>query len=153
MTNIGKWSLSGVGLTTIFSSGTTAIDGITSGSQVTTTATYANQTNLDLYVDIEINLPSLSPTAGARVDLYVLESVDGTNFPAQSAADLRLTITQLLVSVPIGTTGTTAQRVVARNILIPPGLMKFVFDNQTGATTNAAGNTVKILPYDYNLNG
>lgn len=153
MANIGKWSLSGVGLTTIFSSGTTVIDSITTGSQVTTTATYANQTNLDLYVDIELNLPSLSPTAGARVDLYILESVDGTNFPAQSAADLRLTTTQLLVSIPIGTTAATAQRVVARNVVLPPGLLKFVFDNQTGATTNASGNTVKLLPYDFNLNG
>jgi hypothetical protein len=153
MANIGKWSLSGVGLTTIFSAGTTAIDSVTTGTMTFSSATYANQTNLDLYVDVEVTLNTLSPTAGAYVALYALESVDGTNFPAQSGADMRLTSTQLMCVIPIGTTASTAQRVVARNILLPPAVLKFAFDNQTGATTNASGNTVKILPYSYNLNG
>jgi len=83
----------------------------------------------------------------------VLESVDGTNFPAQSDADLRLTSTQLLCVIPIGTTAATAQRVTARNILLPPAAIQFKLDNQTGVALNASGNTVKILPYNYNLNG
>jgi len=100
-----------------------------------------------------VALASLSPTAGAYVAIYVWEAADGTNFPAQSDADLRLTSTQLLCTLPVGTTATTAQRVVARNILLPPAKIQFKLDNQTGVALNASGNTVKVLPYNYNLNG
>jgi len=116
-------------------------------------AAIANQTNLDIYVDIEVNLASLSPTTGAHVDLYILEAIDGTNYPAQSAADLRLTTTQLLVTIPIGTTATTAQRVVVRNVVIPPGSSEIKLDNQAGVALNASGNTVKFNAYNVNLNG
>lgn len=150
MANIGKWSLSGVGLTTVLSTG---LNSLTNNTMSAASSTYANQTNLDLYVDIEVVLASLSPTAGAYVAIYVWESVDGSNFPAQSDADLRLTSTQLLCVIPIGTTASTAQRVVARNILLPPAAIQFKLDNQTGVSLGASGNTVKILPYDFNLNG
>jgi len=116
-------------------------------------STYDNTTNLDMYVDVEVNLASLSPGTNPFVAIYIWESVDGTNFPAQSAADLRLTSTQLFCTLPIGTTATTAQRVVARNILLPPTKMQFLLDNQTGTALANSGNTVKILPYDVNLNG
>jgi len=150
MTNIGKWTLSGVGLTTVLSTG---LNSLTNATMSAASSTYDNSANLDLYVDIEVVLASLSPAAGAYVSIYVWESVDGTNFPAQSDADLRLTTTQLLVSIPVGTTTTTAQRVAARNILLPPAKLQFKLDNQTGVSLNASGNTVKILPYDFNLNG
>ena len=116
-------------------------------------ATYANQTNLDLYCDVEVVLNTLSPTTGAYVSIYVLAAIDGTNFPAQSDVDLRLTSTQLFCIIPIGTTATTAQRVAVRNLLLPPQPVQFKLDNQTGVTLNASGNTVKIDAYSYNLNG
>src|SRR5215469_3624576 len=150
MASIGKWSLSGVGLTTVLSTGLNSLGNNTMSSA---SSTYDNSINLDLYVDIEVVLASLSPTTGANVAIYIWESVDGTNFPAQSDADLRLTTTQLLVTIPVGTTAATAQRVVARNVLLPPAKVQFKLDNQTGVSLNASGNTVKILPYDVNLNG
>ena len=150
MASIGKWSLSGVGLTTVLSTGLNSLGNNTMSSA---SSTYDNSINLDLYVDIEVVLASLSPTTGANVAIYIWESVDGTNFPAQSDADLRLTTTQLLVTIPVGTTAATAQRVVARNVLLPPAKVQFKLDNQTGVSLAASGNTVKILPYDYNLNG
>ena len=149
MANIGKWNAPGT-LTTVLSTG---LNSLANNTMSAVSSTYANQTNLDLYADIEVVLASLSPTAGAFVSIYVLEAVDGTNFPAQSDADLRLTTSQLLVSIPVGTTAATAQRVTARNILLPPATIQFKLDNQTGVALNAAGNTVKVLPYDYNLNG
>ena len=148
MANIGKWNAPS--LTTIL---TTELNSLGSGSQSAASAAVANQTNLDIYVDIEVVLGALSPTTGAYVALYILEAVDGTNYPAQSAADLRLTTSQLLVSIPIGTTASTAQRVVARNVMIPPGSFKIILDNQTGVALAASGNTVKFNAYDFNLNG
>jgi hypothetical protein len=150
MTSIGKWSLSVAGLTSVL---TTALNSLANNTMSAPSATYVNQTNLDLYVDIEVFLAALSPSAGAYVAIYVLESVDGTNFPAQSDADLRLTSSALLAVIPIGATAATAQRVTARNILLPPAAIQLKLDNQTGVALAASGNTVKILPYDYNLNG
>jgi hypothetical protein len=149
MANIGKWNTPGT-LATIMS---TELNSLANGSQASSSSTFDNTGNLDMFVDIEVLLASLSPASGAYVSLYLLETVDGSNFPAQSAADLRLTTTQLLVTIPIGTTAGTAQRIVARNILLSPTKATVVFDNQTGVALNASGNTVKFLPYDYNLNG
>jgi hypothetical protein len=150
MTNRGIWSLFGSNPTTVLSTG---LNSLGNGTMSAASATYANQTNLDLYCDIEVNLASLSPTAGAYVSIYVLAAVDGSNFPAQSDADLRLTSTQLLCVIPIGVTATTAQRVAVRNLLLPPQPVQFKLDNQTGVALNASGNTVKIDAYSYNLNG
>lgn len=147
MANIGKWNTP-AGATTILS---TELNSLGSGSM--SAASTAVTSSVDIYVDIEVNLASLSPGSGAYVALYIAEAVDGTNYPAPSAADMRLSTTQLLCVIPIGTTASTAQRVAARNVVIPPGNFKIYLDNQTGAALNASGNTVKFNAYDVNLNG
>src|SRR5215472_3707546 len=152
MANRGIWSLFGSNPTTVLSGAT--LNALAGGSMSAASATYNNQTNLDLYCDVEVYLDPLSPSAGAHVDIYILAAIDGTNFPAQSAADLRLTTTQLLCSIPIGTTASTAQRVAVRNVPLPPQPVQFKLDNQTGGTLAANNNnTVKIDTYCYNLNG
>ena len=148
MANRGIWSLFGSNPTTVLNTGATLATNVMSAAS----STYANQTNLDLYCDVEVNIGALSPSAGAYVAIYILAAVDGTNFPAQSDADLRLTTTQLFCVIPIGTTASTAQRVAARNLLLPPQPVQFKLDNQTGATL-PSGWTVKIDAYSYNLNG
>lgn len=148
MTNIGKWNAPSV--TTVLSTG---LNSLSNNTMSAASSTISNASNLDMYVDVEVNLASLSPTTGAYVSLYILESVDAINFPAQSDVDLRLTSSQLLCVIPIGTTAATAQRVVARNIIIPPGSFQIKLDNQAGVALNASGNTVKFNTYDINLNG
>jgi hypothetical protein len=150
MANRGIWSLFGSNPTTVLNPGTT----LATATMSVASSTYANQTNLDLYCDIEFYSGStFSPSATpAFVAVYVLVAVDGTNFPAQSDADLRLTSTQLFCVIPIGTTAATAQRVAARNILLPPQPIQFKLDNQTGATIPSSW-TLKIDAYSYNLNG
>jgi hypothetical protein len=149
MANIGKWNTPSA----IASELTTGLNSLANNTMSAASSTIGNDTNLDIFVDVEVVLASLSPTAGAFVAIYILEAPDGSNFPAQSDADLRLTTSQLLVAIPIGTTAATAQRVVARNVVIPPGKFQIKLDNQTGVALNASGNTVKFLAYDYNLNG
>ena len=148
MTNIGKWNAPSV--TTVLSTG---LNSLGNNTMSAASSTISNASSLDMYVDVEVNLASLSPTTGAYVSLYILESVDAINFPAQSDVDLRLTSSQLLCVIPIGTTAATAQRVVARNIIIPPGAFQIKLDNQAGVALNASGNTVKFNTYDINLNG
>ena len=153
MANIGKWvagaNAPGSPLTVL----STGLNSLGNATMSSASSTLDNSSNLDLYCDLEVVLASLSPSAGAYVAIYVWESPDGTNFPAQSDADLRLTSTQLFCVIPVGTTASTAQRVTARNILLPPAKIQFKLDNQTGVSLNASGNTVKIITYNYNLNG
>lgn len=147
MANIGKWNTP-AGATTILS---TELNSLADGGM--TAASTAVTSNVDIYVDIEVNLASLSPASGAYVALYIAEAVDGTNYPAPSAADMQLSTTQLLCVIPIGTTASTAQRVAARNVVIPPGNFKIYLVNHAGVALGASGNTVKFNAYDVNLNG
>lgn len=151
MTSLGKWT--STTLTTVMSTELNTLSSATTATTVGNTGPFDNTGNLNIYADIEINLASFSPAAGAYVALYILEAVDGTDYPGQSASDLRLTATQQLCVIPIGITASTAQRVVIRNIEIPPTKFNFVFDNQTGASLASSGNTVKLLTYSLNLNG
>jgi hypothetical protein len=149
MTARGIWSLFGSNPTTLLNPGTT----LATATMSAASSTYANQTNLDLYCDMEFYSGStFSPSAGAFVAVYIWVALDGTNFPAQSDADLRLTSTQLFCVIPIGTTATTAQRVTVRNLLLPPQPVQFKLDNQTGATLPSSW-TLKMDAYSYNLNG
>ena len=148
MANIGKWNAPT--LTTVLS---TELNSLANATMTAASATYDNSTNLNIYCDLEVALASLSPTANALVGIYLWCAPDGTNFPAQSDADLRLTTTQMLCSIGIGVTAATAQRVVIRNLVLPPEKIQFKLDNQTGVALNASGNTVKILTYNINNNG
>jgi hypothetical protein len=149
MANIGKWNAPSATTSVL----TTELNSLGNNTMTAASSAIANQTNLDMYVDIEVNLASLSPTTGAYVSLYLLEAVDGSNYPAQSDADLRLTVTQVLVIIPLGTTAATAQRIAVRNVVIPPGSFKIKLDNQSGVALAASGNTVKFNAYNTNLNG
>ena len=152
MANRAIWSLFGSNPTTLLSGAT--LNALANNTMSAASATYANQTNLDLYCDIEVFLDTLSPATGAYVSIYILAAIDGTNFPAQSSADLRLTTTQLFCTIPVGTTASTTQRVAARNLLLPPQPVQFKLDNQTGVALASTNNsTVKIDAYSYNLNG
>lgn len=149
MTSIAKWNAPSATASIL----TTELNSLSTNTMTAASSAITNDSNLDMYVDIEVVLAALSPTAGAFVALYLLESVDGTNYPAQSDADTRLTSSQLLCVIPVGVAASTAQRVAARTIPIPPGKFKIKLDNQTGATLASSANTVKWNAYNTNLNG
>ena len=74
--------------------------------------------------------------------------------PVVAATGLRLQTTAVLCTFGLDTTAATAQRLPpARNVVIPPGKFKLLVDNHAGVALNASGNTLKILPYNVNLNG
>src|SRR5262245_19758044 len=75
LAGIGKWNTP----SSIASQLTTELNSLGNNTMSAASATYDNSTNLNIYVDIEVNLASLSPTAGAYVAIYVLCAPDGTN--------------------------------------------------------------------------
>jgi hypothetical protein len=147
--SIGKWNTPSATVSVL----TTQLDGLADNAATAASTAIANQTNLDIYSDWELVLGSLSPAAGAYVAVYALLAVDGSNYPAPSAADMRLQTSQLLFTIPLSTTATTAQRIAVRNVVIPPGTFKIILDNHAGVALAANSNTLKMNPYDVNLNG
>ncbi len=149
MSNLGKWG----NLSSPLSLLTTELNSLANNAASAASSAIANQTNLDVYADIELVLASWSPVAPNYCTLYILEAIDGSNYPSATAGVLRNQPSQILCTFALDTTGSTAQRVVVRNVVIPPGSFKVVLDNQSGATLASSGNTVKMNTYGVNLNG
>ncbi len=149
MASLGKWG----NLSSPVSLLTTELNSLANNAASAASSAIANETNLDVYADIELVLATLSPAAPNYCTLYLLEAIDGTNYPSATAGVLRNQPVHILCTFPLDTSASTAQRVVARNVMLPPGSFKVVLDNQSGAALASSGNTVKMITYDVNLNG
>lgn len=113
-------------------------------------AAYDNTSGLDLFIDAELAIAytSSAPSAGVKVaELYMLPSVDGTNYPEGGTS-----ITPqgaLLVATFESRNGSTSavERLMATGIPIPPFNVKFLLVNTSGKTLHASLNTLKTTPY------
>jgi hypothetical protein len=149
MANIGKWGDLASPVTLL----STELNALANNAAGAASSAIANHTNLDVYADIELVLGVLGPVAPNYCTLYILEAIDGSNYPSATATILRNQPSQILCTFPLDTTAATAQRVVVRNVVLPPGSFKVVLDNQSGDTLAATGNTVKMITYNVDLNG
>ena len=129
----------------------TQIASLASGSMSTASNAVDNDTNHDLYADLELNLASFDPTAPGRCDVYILCSIDGTNYPPATAAALRNQGSQLLCSFPLDD-ASALQRVVVRNVLLPNCKFKVCLDNQSNAALPSSA-TLKMITSNIDLNG
>jgi len=97
----------------------------------------------EVYGDFELAIASFTPGTNPVVELYLIRSVDGTNYedgggsvaPSQDAYVGAFQIAS----------GTGAKRAVLRDV--PPGLWKAVVRNLSGAAFPASGNTLKVRPH------
>lgn len=124
-------------IATYFSTG---LNSLTDGSFVGVGAAISNETDLYQYIDLELNLAALSPTAGAFVDIWILPTMDGTNY---ATAGKPLITSALLCTFQLDTTGATAQRLMLTDVVIPPLNFKLDLRNKAGASFGASGNTLK----------
>ena len=149
MANVGQWGDLSSPVTLL----STELNALANNAASAASSAVANNTGLDVYADFELVLASLSPAAPNYCTLYILEAIDGTNYPVATATILRNQPSQVLCVFPLDVTGSTAQRVVVRNVLLPPAAFKVVLDNQAGVNLGATLNTVKMITYNVNLNG
>lgn len=119
---------------------TTELNALGNGSYSAVGPAYDNTTALDMWGAIEINLASLNPTAGAYLELFMVQSLGGTNYedaPSSTNPGYHMSIAKLSL-----TTGSATKRVSTQRFSIPPGKWKFVLLNKAnvalGATTNTA---------------
>lgn len=119
---------------------TTQLNSLANAAFVAVGAEITNETDLYPYIAFELVLASLSPTAGAYVDVWIDYQPDGTNFsdPAKP-----LQTSSLLCTLPLDTTAATAQRINSNICPLMPLDFKLQLRNMAGVAFNASGNTLK----------
>ena len=132
---------------TIATALSTEFNSLANGSSTAASSAIDNSSALDMWADMELNLGTfgVAPSAGAYVEVYLIPSVDGTNYADGAAATAPAQ--ELLVGAFSVRAATAAQRLVLRGVPIPPGLFKLLCINRTGQAMNASGNTLKYRTY------
>lgn len=125
----------------------TALSGATlqnlaSGSFSAASSAIANETDLYPYIDLELYLDALSPTAGAFCDVWIEYTMDTTNYADHG---ISLQTASLLCTFQLGVTAATAQRIIRSNVLIAPLGFKLALRNMAGV--NIPNNTSSFLKY------
>ena len=122
-------------------------------AQATVSAAIDNDSGLDLYIDIEVvhGTYGSSVTAGVKVaDIYLLPTLDGTNYPTNDADSTTLyPEAKYLVGsvIKMSATGTGGCRSIISGVPLPARDFKIVHVNTSGVTLASSGNTVKVRPF------
>lgn len=124
---------------------------LTNGSRSALSAEYDNATNKHLAAIFELTDVSFgtAPTAGSIIELYLLPSHDGTNYP--DGSDTIIPASNLLVGFFVLKNQTAAQRLISRGInnehvVLPPTKFRCLIWNQAGQTLSANWD-LHILPF------
>lgn len=121
----------------------TQLSGLTTGSLSAASSGIANHTDLYKYVDIFVDLASLTPTGTPYVQiLFLFSNDDGTTF-----ADNSLSNSTAIKAVLGMSTSTGVKHLVIENLPIPPLDFKISLDNET-AVSLPSGCTVKYARHN-----
>lgn len=111
-----------------------------------TSAAVANQTNLELFADFELVATfATAPTADKTCDLYLIRSVDNTNYEDASAT--RPPANGYVGSFVLDNVG-TQQRKILPNVQLPPESFKVLLVNKSGYAMTASGHTLRMNTYN-----
>jgi len=110
----------------------------------------ASGTDRKMYLDIEINLPSidLSSQTNPAINIWLLARTNGTNYEDGTASIDPARMPDKVV--PLREID-AAQRVFARLLLTTPDQGKILIENKSGAALANTGNTVKYMNYGEQL--
>jgi hypothetical protein len=113
-----------------------------------------NSSDLKMFGDLEVTSNSAITASGldARVDVYLIPTYDGTNYPVPGSTAATMTGGQYVGSISsVDTVGTVAvtnyTNGTLRKIELPPTKFKIGIVNELGATFPAAANTIKLRRY------
>lgn len=125
---------------------TTGLNSLANDAQVLG-AEIDNSTALDTFVDVEffVNTQGVSRSTGAYIAVFLIPALDGTNY-AYGDGSTDPPANRLLATLPLDA-ATTARRLAAQMLAIPPGKFKLLFENKTGQALAASSNTAGYRAY------
>jgi hypothetical protein len=121
----------------------TELNSLANGGFSAVSGIYDNTSNLDAWGCIQFDLASLAAAAGAYLQIFIVQALDGTNYedaPSSTnpgSANL-VGWVSLLVS-------TSVKRAATEPFRLPPGKWKWVVKNAAGVALAASGNTAKLF--------
>jgi hypothetical protein len=121
---------------------TTELNALANASMSAASALQDQDASEFTFVDFELAVTfGTAPAAGMRCTLYASVALDGTNFTSTDAEQT----SQIIAAFILG--ATTTQRVVARNVMLPPTDFKIALYNESGVAFPATGSTLKMRRY------
>lgn len=134
---------------------TQKIDSLTDNEWTDLSDEVDNTTNLYAYADLDLVLGSAAFTGtDSGVEVYIVPTVDGTNYPdwsGNSTSDAPQQTHYFVAFLPL-TASTAARRVVSSSqaaIELPQGKFKFGIRSRANVTLAASGNTLYYRPKAY----
>lgn len=115
----------------------TTLNSITNNTE-STTVTYNNSTNRDLYGAVTIKLGSITPSTGGSLTLRITIN-DGTDTSDRIGGDLYV--------IPL-LSGTGAKVNIIPMVRLYPASLRFSIINNAGVTLNASGNEIYVTPFN-----
>ncbi len=129
---------------------TTELNALAAAGKSAPSAANDNSTDLHQFDDLELAVTfGVSPNANEAVEVYLLPSVDGTNYVDGDASTDPAPNT--LIGIFPVKASTSAQRLAIQDVPIPPGLFKYMVINQTGQAFSASGHTLKRRPHSHTV--
>lgn len=149
MTDLKRTGYLASAQTAVWTSGQ-SLDSLTDNEYTDLSDEIDNSTNLYMFADFELVLGSAAFTgADCGFELYLVPSIDGTNYPTwtgNGTADEPENGPFSVGFMPL--TGTTAaQRAALRDVDLPSGKWKLACRNRGNVTLAGSGNTLKWRPH------
>lgn len=119
----------------------TTADGLANGS-TSAFVEHDNSSNLDLYASVELDLGSLTPTAGGSITLRAFVS-HGTSDPDNTG----LVGGGDAYTQPL-TVSTGAKKVIFPMIRLYPSPVQLCLTNNAGVALASSGNSLKVRPFN-----
>lgn len=125
----------------------TGLNSLANNARAISAAQGGDGSDAHLLADFELVATwGTAPTLDSLVDLYLVRSADGTNYE-DGDASIRPPAGAYAGSFQVRNV-TTGQRMVIRDVPLPPGLWKAVVWNNVGQAMAASGNTLKIRAHN-----
>lgn len=122
----------------------TELNSLANAAQSAQSSAVDNESGLFQYMEVELQLASLTPTGTPYCLLYLVKSIDG----GPNYEDLTTAASHLVVAAFPMSTAVAAKRIVVANILIPPVFFKLALQNQAGPALASSGNLIRYRRYN-----
>ena len=119
---------------------TTELNSLANNTKSSASSAVDNTSNKDLWIDLNLSIATTSSrTAGGGVAVYMVQALDGTNYPTVNE-----TCDRLVAYWTLDAATTARPELIEWNIPIPPGLVKFYILNQMGVSFAASGSLLEF---------